>query len=86
MTTTPITPALPATTVATKGLQKTANGEYTAASVTANQADATKLGLVKEKDGNYGTASAPGLASTGSAAASSSSVVQAALTSLTMGG
>jgi hypothetical protein len=32
-----------------------ANGEYTAASVQSDQADALKLGLVKEKDGNYGT-------------------------------
>jgi hypothetical protein len=36
-------------------LVKLANGEYTAASVTADPKDATKLGLVKEKDGNYGT-------------------------------
>jgi len=32
-----------------------ANGEYTAASVESDQTDALKLGLVKEKDGNYGT-------------------------------
>jgi len=32
-----------------------ANGEYTAASVNSDQKDALKLGLVKEKDGNYGT-------------------------------
>ena len=34
---------------------KMANGEYTAASVNSDQKDALKLGLVKEKDGNYGT-------------------------------
>ena len=36
-------------------LVKMANGEYTAASVKSDQEDALKLGLVKEKDGNYGT-------------------------------
>jgi hypothetical protein len=32
-----------------------ANGEYTAASVNSDQKDALRLGLMKEKDGNYGT-------------------------------
>ena len=88
MTIPAVTNALTATTTGStaKALQKTGNGEYTAASVAADQIDATKLGLVKEKDGNYGTTSASGVASTGSAAASSSSGVQAALTSLTLGG
>jgi hypothetical protein len=36
-------------------LVKLANGEYTAASVQADQKDAVKLGLIKETDGNYGT-------------------------------
>jgi hypothetical protein len=36
---------------------KLANGEYTAASVSSDQKDALKLGLVEEKDGNYGTTS-----------------------------
>jgi len=36
-------------------LVKLGNGEYTAASVTADAKDATKLDLVKEQDGNYGT-------------------------------
>jgi hypothetical protein len=36
-------------------LVKLASGEYTAASVAADPKDATKLGLVKENDGNYGT-------------------------------
>ena len=40
---------------ASSQLVKLPNGEYTAASVTADPKDATKLGLVKEKDGNYGT-------------------------------
>jgi hypothetical protein len=34
-----------------------ANGEYTAASVQSDEKDALKLGLVQEKDGNYGTTS-----------------------------
>ena len=36
-------------------LVKLANGEYTAASVAADPKDATKLNLIKEADGNYGT-------------------------------
>ena len=39
----------------TPQLVKLANGEYSAASVTADPKDATKLNLVKEQDGNYGT-------------------------------
>jgi hypothetical protein len=35
-----------------------ANGEYTAASVQSDEKDALKLGLVQEKDGNYGTTQA----------------------------
>ena len=66
-------------------LVKMANGEYTAASVDADQADATKLGLVKEKDGNYGTAT-PRVATSAPAAAQASSSVQSVLTTLTLGG
>lgn len=66
-------------------LVRLANGEYTAASVSADQSDASKLGLVKEKDGNYGTKSSS-LSAGMSAAAQASSGVQAALTSLKLGG
>jgi hypothetical protein len=78
--------ALPASTsTSTAKLVELANGEYTAASVSADPTDAAKLGLVKEKDGNYGVATAPA-ASGGTAAAQSSSGVLAALASLTLGG
>ena len=69
-----------ATPGATAQLVKLANGEYTAASVAADPKDATNLGLVREKDGNYGTAAAA------SAATQSAPAVQAALTDLTLGG
>jgi hypothetical protein len=79
--------ALPTTTTtATRVLSHVGNGEYTAASVSADPADATKLGLVKEKDGNYGTASAATVATGGGAAAQSSSAVQTALLALKRGG
>ena len=61
------------------------NGEYTAASVTADPTDAAKLGLTKEKDGNYGTQAAP-VAASSSASTQSSAGVQAALTTLSLGG
>lgn len=66
-------------------LVKLANGEYTASSVAADPAAAAKLGLVREKDGNYGAATAlppPG----GPTTAQSSSAVLASLASLTLGG
>ena len=85
-----------AQSTSTAKLVKLANGEYTAASVSADQADALKLALVKEKDGNYGTsASKDGSASkpaakpldvSGSAASSSSAGVLSALNDLTLGG
>ena len=37
-------------------LVKLASGEYSAASVIADPRDALKLGLEREKDGNYGAA------------------------------
>ncbi|MCW6512334.1 hypothetical protein [Lichenifustis flavocetrariae] len=83
------TPSLTSTVTAAttvKTLQKTAGREYTAASVADDQTDAQKLGLVKQKDGNYAAASANGVTSTGTAATTSSSAVQAALTSLTLAG
>ena len=72
------------TTTASKLVQM-ANGEYTAASVTADPTDAAKLGLTKEKDGNYGTQSTQ-VAAGPSASTQSSNGVQAALTTLTLGG
>ena len=85
MTTISVAATMTAASTSTSTLVKMANGEYTAASVSADQADATKLGLVKEKDGNYGTAS-PQVATSAPAAAQASSNVQAALTTLTLGG
>ena len=61
-----------------------ANGEYTAASVQSDPTDAAKLALVKEKDGNYGTTPPTSPAQT--PATQSSPGVQAALTSLKLGG
>jgi hypothetical protein len=75
------TPAVSATTTSAQ-LVKMANGEYTAASVAADEKAATALGLVKEKDGNYGT-SAPAPASTDT---KSSSNVLSALSSMKLGG
>ncbi len=64
-------------------LVKLTSGEYTAASVTADPKDATKLYLVKEQDGNYGT-TVPQPAAEPSAKSSAS--VLLSLTSLTLGG
>ena len=61
-------------------LVRLANGEYTAASVTADPKDASKLGLRKEHDGNYGTKPPA------SASAQSSPKVQSMLTSMNLGG
>jgi hypothetical protein len=63
---------------------KMASGEYTAASVGADPTDATKLDLVKETDGNYGTT--PPVPTGGAAAVQSSSTVLASLASLKLGG
>ena len=73
------------TTSTSSKLVQLANGEYTASSVASDQTDANKLGLIKEKDGNYGT-SQPTVASSGTAASQASSGVQSALTSLPLGG
>jgi len=77
--------ALSASTTSAAALVKLANGEYTATSVAADPTAATALGLVKEKDGNYGTATPPAPPS-GAATAQSSSAVLAAVGSLTLGG
>ena len=70
---------------ATSKLVKLVNGEYSAASVNADPADAAKLGLTKERDGNYGAM--PPLPTLGGAAvAKSSSTVLASLDALKMGG
>lgn len=74
------------TSASTGKLVELANGEYTADSVSSDQTDATKLGLIKEKDGNYGTSKPADTKPSASAAAQSSSNVQWALTSLTLGG
>lgn len=65
---------------ATAQLVKLATGEYTAASVAADPKDAIKLGLVREKDGNYG-ATPPA-----SASSQSSTAVLSTLASLNLGG
>jgi len=61
-----------------------ASGEYTADSVAKDQKDATRLNLVKEKDGNYGTTAAAPVDS--SPPVQSSSAVVASLSSLKLGG
>lgn len=75
-----------ASTTTSTGLVQTGNSEYTAASVTADQKDALALGLVKQKDGNYAARRADQDSAPKSAAATSSAGVQAALSSLTLGG
>jgi hypothetical protein len=70
---------------ASAALVRLANGEYTAASVKADPTAASNLGLVEEKDGNYGTAK-PTASSNRAATAQSSSAVLMALSSLTLGG
>ena len=65
---------------------QTGNGEYTAASVNADQKDAMALGLIKQKDGNYAAKPVDKDSAPRSAAATSSPGVQAALSGLTLGG
>jgi hypothetical protein len=67
---------------ASSQLVKLPSGEYTAASVTADPKDATKLGLVKEKDGNYGTTPPAAVNSD----AKSSPAVLSSLTTMKLGG
>jgi hypothetical protein len=73
------------TTTTAPQLVQLANGEYTAASVSSDESAAMSLGLVKEQDGNDGT-TAPSVAAGGTPASQSSSAVQTALASLTLGG
>jgi hypothetical protein len=76
--------ALTSTGASSSALVKLANGEYTAASVSKDQKDAQKLGLIKENDGNYGTT--PPAPTGAAASAQSSSTVLASLSSLNLGG
>jgi len=76
--------ALTSTGASSAALVKLANGEYTDASVAKDQKDALKLGLVKEKDGNYVTTAS--VATESAASAQSSSSVLTSLASLTLGG
>jgi hypothetical protein len=66
------------------GLIRLITGEYTAASVVADPRDASRLWLVKQQDGNYGTTS-PALVS-GLAMGQSSRTILASLDSLRLGG
>jgi hypothetical protein len=60
------------------------SGEYTALSVVPNFSEAAKLGLVKAQDGNY--VRPPIIPSPAYASLQSTSGVQAALTTLPLGG
>lgn len=66
------------------GLIRLITDEYTAASVVADPRDASRLWLVKQQDGNYGTTS-PALVS-GLATGQSSRTILASLDSLRLGG
>ena len=66
------------------GLVRLIIGECTAASVVADPRDASRLWLVKQQDGNYGTTS-PALVS-GLATDQSSRTILASLDSLRLGG
>lgn len=76
--------AVTSTGASSSGLVKTANGEYTAASVEKDQKDAQKLGLVKQKDGNYATT--PPASTDNATSAQSSASVLTSLAALTLGG
>ncbi len=68
-------------------LYKLANGEYSAGGVAADPRDASKLDLTRLKDGNYGSLlSSVAFAMSASPASSSSFGVQAALSTLVLGG
>ena len=66
------------------GLIKLITGEYTAASVVADPKDASRLWLVKQQDGNYGTTSPARLS--GLVTGQISQTVLASLDSLRFGG
>ena len=80
-----ISAASSSTSTAATSLVEMANGEYTAASVAKDQTDAAKLGLVKEKDGNYGTAASSQVTPVSTASTLPSSV-HLALSALKLGG
>ncbi|MDR3463492.1 MAG: hypothetical protein P4L76_14365 [Beijerinckiaceae bacterium] len=71
--------------IAVSALYKQANGEYSAGDVASDYAAASKLGLVKLPDGNYGSLLSA-IFATSPAAASSSPGIQSALNSLVLGG
>lgn len=77
--------ALQGSSASTSKLVKLVSGEYTAASVNADPAAATKLNLFREKDGNYGIAP-PTPIPAGSAVTKSSAKVLASLDALRFGG
>jgi hypothetical protein len=68
------------------GLVQTGNGEYTAASVSTDPTDANKLGLVREKDGNYGTSNPNQVQAASSSATQVAASTQSAITGLLLGG
>lgn len=76
--------AAASTTASSAQLVQMASGEYTADSVGKDQKDATRLNLVKEKDGNYGTTARA--ATDSSPPVQGSSAVVASLSSLKLGG
>lgn len=73
-------------TTTSSGLVKAGANEYTAASVSTDPTDASKLGLVKEKDGNYGTANPNQVQPISSNSAQVSANTQSALAGLMLGG
>jgi hypothetical protein len=73
--------------VSLMALFKLANGEYSASSVATDPSAANKLQLMKLQDGNYGSLQFFGPSALASAPAyRSTSSVQSALNSLTLGG
>jgi hypothetical protein len=77
---------LPVPAAAAATLIKLENGEYTAASVAVDPVEATKLGLVKEPDGNYGTPPPAPVPAEEPATVKSSPAVLNTLASLKVGG
>lgn len=68
------------------GLVRVLLREYTSASVSANPLDASRLDLVRLRDGNYAEPSLAPFDMVGSAALRSSASLQAGLSALTLGG
>ena len=72
------------TDTAAAKLVKLVDGEYTASSVMSDPRDASRIGLVKQPDGNYGAPTPP--PSAAARAAQSSPTLLATLESLRLGG